>query len=129
KLIFDQPAPGRSEFVPQLFIVGQSRDAICEGLCVVRRHKQRVQVLARDFAAARHIGRDDWPAAGRRFEETLRKAFATRRKYSDMRRRPEFTNVGDMSENFDAALSPTLNFGQRNGSRMCALWMTRAEER
>ena len=125
KLIFDQPAAGFSEFAPEFFIVGQSRDGIGERLCVVWRHKQRIHTLTRDFAAARHISRDDWSTAGRRFEETFWKAFATRRKNRDMCRGPEFANVGDMSEHFDAgALPPTLYFGQGNGSRIGGIRLT-----
>ena len=73
---FGQPTAGFPKYAPQIFIVGQTRNRIGERLRVIRWYEERIDALARDFAAARNIGGDNRPTACRGFQQTFWQAFA-----------------------------------------------------
>src|SRR5436190_605364 len=72
-----------------------------------------------DFAAAWRIRCDHRLAAGRRFQQAHRQAFAVRWQHREMATPPERGDIVDVPEPGDAGLAaPGLRFLERNGRRI-----------
>src|SRR5215472_1360100 len=69
ELQLDQFAAGLAELAPQLRIERETVDGIGEGLGIVERHQKRVDAGMGDFAASRHVGRNQRAAAGRSLQQ------------------------------------------------------------
>ena len=71
ELVFCEPTPCFAEPPPQGLVMRQTCQRICKRWRVVDRNKKRIDVLSRNLAAARHIGRDNGPSASGSFQQTF----------------------------------------------------------